>query len=551
KWHQKEPPAITTTTTSVIDAQLKALIDQGVADELAACDADRSRNGEDNHDSGTGARRQAPPARECTYQEFMKCKTLYFKGTEGVVELTHALTWWNSHVKNVGPDVAYAMTWTNLKKKMSDKYCPRGEIKKLEVELWNLKVKESDKIERNIGGLPDMIHESVMTSKPKTMQDIIEFTTELMDKKIITFDERVKGPTSGIRARFTLKDVAVVGKTAEIEENDDELEPAELKEVVEVVTTAKLMTKVVTAAATITAATILITDATISAAPSAARRRKGVDDVIEQVQRKDKEDNDVIRYQALKRKLQIEAQARKNMMIYLRNIAGFKMDYFKGMSYDDLRSIFENYFNSNVAFLEKSKEQLEEEESRALKRKSESSEEKATNKQKLNEEVEELKKHLQIVPNNNDDVYTEATPFSLKVPVVDYEIYTKNNKPYFKIIRADGTHQLFLSFLSLLENLDREDLEPDVEAQVWKSQKGVYGLAKVKSWRLLESCGVYVITLTTTQMILLVERRYPLTRFTLNQMLNNVRLKVEEESKVSLELLRFVRQQQQEGFRPE
>nr|GEW33676.1 hypothetical protein [Tanacetum cinerariifolium] len=48
-----------------------------------------------------------------------------------------------------------------------------------------------------------------------------------------------------------------------------------------------------------------------------------------------------------------------------------------------------------------------------------------------------------------------------------------------------------------------------------------------------------------------VERRYPLTRFTLDQMLNNVRLEVEEESEVSLELLRFVRQQQQEGFKPE
>nr|GFD45945.1 hypothetical protein [Tanacetum cinerariifolium] len=54
------------------------------------------------------------------------------------------------------------------------------------------------------------------------------------------------------------------------------------------------------------------------------------------------------------------------MMIYLRNMAGFKMDYFKGMSYDDRRPIFDKYFNLNVAFLEKSKEQLEEEASRAL-----------------------------------------------------------------------------------------------------------------------------------------------------------------------------------------
>nr|GEX81677.1 hypothetical protein [Tanacetum cinerariifolium] len=90
----------------------------------------------------------------------------------------------------VGHDVAYAMTWTNLKKMMTDKYCPRGEIKKLEVEMWNLKVKESDKIKKYIDGLPDMIHGSVMTSKPKTMQDAIEFASELMDKKISTLAKR-------------------------------------------------------------------------------------------------------------------------------------------------------------------------------------------------------------------------------------------------------------------------------------------------------------------------------------------------------------------------
>ncbi|GKG35038.1 hypothetical protein Tco_0440192, partial [Tanacetum coccineum] len=66
----------TTTTTPMTDAQLKALIDQGVTDALAACDADRSRNDEDSYDSGTGVRRQAPLARECNYPDFMKCKPL-------------------------------------------------------------------------------------------------------------------------------------------------------------------------------------------------------------------------------------------------------------------------------------------------------------------------------------------------------------------------------------------------------------------------------------------------------------------------------------------
>nr|GEU90802.1 hypothetical protein [Tanacetum cinerariifolium] len=229
----------------------------------------------------------------------------------------------------------------------------------------------------------------------------------------------------------TLKDIAKdVAVDDEIEESadDDDIEPTELYEVVEVVTTAKLITKIVTtASATIT--------------------------------RKEKEDNAMMRYQALKRKPQTEAQARKKMMIYLRNMARFKMDYFKGMKYDDIRPIFEKYFNSNVAFLEKTKEQMEEEDSRALKKISESKEDKVAKKQKLDEEVEELKRHLQIVLNDEDDAYTEATPLAHKVPVVNYEIYTKNNKPYYKIIRADGSPQLFLSFLSLLRNFDREDLE--------------------------------------------------------------------------------------------
>ncbi|GJX24460.1 hypothetical protein Tco_0228905 [Tanacetum coccineum] len=182
------PATTTTTTTPVTNSQLKALIDQGVADALAVRNADRSMNGDDSYNSRTGVRRQAPLACECTYPDFMKCKPLYFKGTEGVVELTYAITWWNAHVRTVGYDVAYAMTWTNLKKMMTDKYCPRGKIKKLEVEM--MFPEESDKIEKYVGGLPDMIHGSVMASKPKTMKDAIEFAAELMYKKISTFAER-------------------------------------------------------------------------------------------------------------------------------------------------------------------------------------------------------------------------------------------------------------------------------------------------------------------------------------------------------------------------
>nr|GEU53608.1 hypothetical protein [Tanacetum cinerariifolium] len=282
--------------------------------------------------------------------------------------------------------------------------------------------------------------------------------------------------------------------------------------IVEAVTTTKLMTEVVTAAsATITDADTPIHAAAITTVPSATRRRKGVvirdpketatpstiihtepkskdkekgimvhepkplkkktqieqdeayareleaelnknidwDEVIEQVQKKEKEDNNVMRYQALNRKPQTEAQARKNMMIYIRNMDGFKMDYFKEMTYDDIRLIFEKKFNSNVAFLEKKKEQMEEKDSKALKRISESSEDKVAKKYKLDEEVH----------------------------VVDYEIYTDNNKPYYKIKRADGTHQLYLSFLSMLRNFDREDLEV-----LWKLVKERFASSKPKNF---------------------------------------------------------------------
>ncbi|GJY15633.1 hypothetical protein Tco_0386055 [Tanacetum coccineum] len=184
-------PATTTNTTSVTNAQLQAMIDQGVTAALAARDANRSTNGEDSHNSGTGVRRTERVARECTYQDFMKCQPLYFKGTEGVVELTQ----WFERMETVfriskmveltvGNDIAYAITWAKLKKKMTDKYCPRTKIKKLEVELWESKVKESDKIEKYVGGLPDMIYGNVVASKPKTMQEVTKMATEVMDKRI-------------------------------------------------------------------------------------------------------------------------------------------------------------------------------------------------------------------------------------------------------------------------------------------------------------------------------------------------------------------------------
>ncbi|GKD61847.1 hypothetical protein Tco_1299356 [Tanacetum coccineum] len=80
------PVTDATTTTLVTSAQLQAMIDEGVTAVLAA--RATIRNGDDSHTSGTGVRRNKRTVRECTYQDFMKCQPLFFRGTEGVVDLT-------------------------------------------------------------------------------------------------------------------------------------------------------------------------------------------------------------------------------------------------------------------------------------------------------------------------------------------------------------------------------------------------------------------------------------------------------------------------------
>nr|GEW24840.1 hypothetical protein [Tanacetum cinerariifolium] len=131
--------------------------------------------------------------------------------------------------------------------------------------------------------------------------------------------------------------------------------------------------------------------------------------VIEQVKRSERL---VMKYQALKRKPVTEAQAMKNKIIYLKNMPGYKMNYFKRMTYSKIRPLFEKHYNYNQAFLEELNEEVtipeKEVEVEDHKRKGESLEKEITKKQKIDEEAEELKSYLQIVSNDDDDVYTEC-----------------------------------------------------------------------------------------------------------------------------------------------
>ncbi|GJT67011.1 putative reverse transcriptase domain-containing protein [Tanacetum coccineum] len=112
-------------------ATIEQLITQRVTKAVAAYEANQNnQNGNGNPNVNVGG--VVPVARECTYQDFMKCHPINFKGTERV---DSALTWWNSHKRTIRTDAAYAMTWKALIKLMTEVYCPRNEIQKMETEL--------------------------------------------------------------------------------------------------------------------------------------------------------------------------------------------------------------------------------------------------------------------------------------------------------------------------------------------------------------------------------------------------------------------------------
>ncbi|KAK9056492.1 hypothetical protein SSX86_023853 [Deinandra increscens subsp. villosa] len=209
------PPAMSAT-------DIEEMIAQRVAETVAAAATQRHAD--------AGAR----GPRECSYKDFMNCKPTYFKGSEGAVGLIRwfeklesvfrisncpeqymvkystctftdsALTWWNSHADAMGTDLAYEMSWDELKQLLRDEYCPREELQKLESEFWNLSMNGADiagytkrfrelahlcptmitppykKIERYIWGLAPHIQGNVLSSSPQTFQDAVRMAHNLI-----------------------------------------------------------------------------------------------------------------------------------------------------------------------------------------------------------------------------------------------------------------------------------------------------------------------------------------------------------------------------------
>ncbi|GJV27700.1 reverse transcriptase domain-containing protein [Tanacetum coccineum] len=177
-----------------------------------------------------------PTVKTGNYKEFISCQPFYFNGTEGAVGLIRwfertesvfsrsrcaeenkvtfatgtltddALSWWNAYAQLMGIEQANQITWTELKRLLTNKYCPQTEIKKMEEELYNLIVKGNDLkpyvrrfqeltvlcpnmvpnndklLEAFIGGLPRSIKGNVTASKPQTLEEAINIAQRLMDQ---------------------------------------------------------------------------------------------------------------------------------------------------------------------------------------------------------------------------------------------------------------------------------------------------------------------------------------------------------------------------------
>nr|GEX41212.1 hypothetical protein [Tanacetum cinerariifolium] len=204
--HNPPPPNTDTPPHHMTPESVQAMIDQDLLRN--------STNGDGSHSLHGDNPRNVQTTRPCFYADFMKCHPLNFKGNEDVVGFTRwiekmesifnisgcaienqvkfatctlldaALTWWNDQIRTLGPE-AYAMTWEVFKKKMPDKYCSQGELKKLEIELWNLKVKGN-----NVPTYTNLFMGMFKSSKPRTLDETIELTNDLMDQKLHTYAER-------------------------------------------------------------------------------------------------------------------------------------------------------------------------------------------------------------------------------------------------------------------------------------------------------------------------------------------------------------------------
>nr|GFA96918.1 hypothetical protein [Tanacetum cinerariifolium] len=150
-----KPHAVSGTEGVLMDKKLKGYAERSAENKRRMESNPRDNHNGENGNGGNGNERNGNHgmnyggfmrmARECTFQDFLKCKPHAFSGTEGVVGLTR---WFekmetvfnisNCPPKTIGVDTAYALKWAELMKLMTEVYYPRNDVQKMETKLWNL-----------------------------------------------------------------------------------------------------------------------------------------------------------------------------------------------------------------------------------------------------------------------------------------------------------------------------------------------------------------------------------------------------------------------------
>ncbi|GJX11773.1 hypothetical protein Tco_0201632 [Tanacetum coccineum] len=287
----------------------------------------------------------------------------------------------------------------------------------------------------------------------------------------------------------------------------------------------------------------------------------------------------VLRYHATQNRTFSKAEVRKNMIMYLKNQGGYKMNYFKGMTYEEIRTIFEKVWDQTQSFVPMDSEEEKESAKKAgggrkkslgRKRGRKTDDEERAKKQKLDDddaEKAELKECLNIV----EDEVEVIEPLSAKAPITDWGIHSLGICSPYIVDRADGSSKMYRFFSDMLKSFDRQDLEdmyklvkethkmkkpeaealvlwgdlktifePDESDEIWKNQQD----HTLIEWRLFDSCGVHSLVMGTIAIYMLVERQYPLTQEMLERMLN-WRLQIDHECEMAYALIRFIKSQVQ------
>ncbi|GKC36779.1 hypothetical protein Tco_1049163 [Tanacetum coccineum] len=248
------------------------------------------------------------------------------------------------------------------------------------------------------------------------------------------------------------------------------------------------------------------------------------------------------------------------MCTYLKNMEGWKPKSLKSKSFANIQELLEKVMKRVNTFVDYRTELVKESSKKveakiaqesSLKKVGEELEQESSKKEKVEEdkESEELKKCLEIVPDDKEEVEIDDIPLATKpLSIVEWKIHKERKKSYYQIIKADGSSKMYKIFSQMLISFSREDLEdlyklvkakyestrptedldfmlwndlktmfdPHVEDEVWKLQQRY----NVLSWKLFDSCGVHCLSLQSGMIYMLVEKRYPLTPATITDMLN-------------------------------